>query len=110
MDQDERYLAMADNYAESGLEYCRRGEWVKALDYHQKALAIYKSLNNKNGMASAHGNLGIVYELMGHQTIAIEHWEISLVLFTEIDAKPFIEKVQAWLSEASLLETQSYNN
>ena len=50
-------------------------------------------------MAINYANLGLVYQTRGELDKAVEHWQKSLTLFTEIGATPQIEQVQALLDE-----------
>ena len=52
-------------------------------------------------MAIAYGNLGLVYRTRGELVKAIEVWQKSLTLFTEIGAAPRIALVQAWLDKVT---------
>ena len=41
------------------------GEYGKAKEYLEKALAIRKEIHDKNGVASSHGNLGTMFLSLG---------------------------------------------
>lgn len=59
------------------------GNNVKALEHYQKSLNIRTQLGDKNGMASALINLGIVYNDLGNSTKALDCYERSLTIFQD---------------------------
>ncbi len=55
-----------------------------ALDFLNQAIAIYKKANNREGEASALGNIGIVYRDIFKTNKAFEFLQASLDIYTEI--------------------------
>ena len=70
----------AISYGNLGLVYQARGELDKAIEYHEKALAISEALGRKEGMANQYGNLGLVYRTRGELDKAIEYYEKALAI------------------------------
>ena len=58
--------------------------------------------NDQEYQAIAYGNLGLVYQTRGELDKAIEHWQKSLTLFTEIGAAQRMALVQTWLDATTL--------
>ena len=56
------------------------GEYQKAKEYLQKALAIYMQIKDKEGEAIARTSLGKVLHLLGEFQKAIEYSEKALVI------------------------------
>ena len=82
---NQEYEAKA--YTNLGNVYQTRGDLDKAVEFHEKALAINLELGRKQGMAIQYNNLGNVYRTRGDLDKAIKFYEKSLVLFKEIGAK-----------------------
>jgi tetratricopeptide (TPR) repeat protein len=70
--------ALAIDYANLGLVYDTRGELDKAVEMHNKALAIDEQMGNKQGMAEDYGNLGNVYQTRGELDKAVEMYNKGL--------------------------------
>ncbi len=60
------------------------GEYVKAKDYHEKALRISQEIGDRNGEATSKGNLGTSFLHLGEYVKAKEHIENALVIRTDI--------------------------
>ena len=60
------------------------GEYGKAKEYLEKALAIDKELGDRKGEASSYGNLGVVFEALGEHSTAKECLEKALTIREEI--------------------------
>lgn len=67
-----------------GLCSRRLGEIRKAIEYHERALAIEESLGRVAGRASQLGNLGSCYQTLGDIRKAIEYHERALALHEEV--------------------------
>ena len=67
-----------------GICYRTLGEVPKAIEYHERALAIQTELGLRAGEASQLGNLGICYRTLGEVPKAIEFLERSLAIQTEL--------------------------
>jgi len=58
-------------YSNIGLAYKQLGEYQKALEYHEKALAIKKDIGDRNGEANCYANIGNVYKSLSQYQKAI---------------------------------------
>ena len=56
------------------------GEYQKAKEYHEKALAIRMEIGDRKGEGADHGNLGVVFYLLGKYRKAKEHHEKALAI------------------------------
>ena len=63
----------------------RLGEYVKAKEYLEKALAINKEIGNRKEEAAYYGNLGTVFQSLGEYIKAKEYQERALAISLEID-------------------------
>jgi|GEM_PF-1185085 len=70
-----------------GNVYQIRGDLDRAVEFHEKSLAIERELGRKEGMANQYGNLGIVYQIRGNLDRAVEFHEKSLALNRELGRK-----------------------
>ncbi|MCP3943738.1 MAG: tetratricopeptide repeat protein [Desulfobacteraceae bacterium] len=74
-------------YGNMGIVYQIRGDLVKALEMHNKSLAIDKELGRKEGIASDYSNIGIVYQTQGDLVKAREMYYKSLAIYKELGRK-----------------------
>ena len=63
------------------------GEYVKAKEYFEKALAIKIQIGDKQGEATSYGNLGAVFQSLGEYDKAIEYLEKALAIRIRIGDK-----------------------
>jgi tetratricopeptide (TPR) repeat protein/nucleoside phosphorylase len=63
-----------------GLCYLTLGDIPKAIEYHERSLAIEEKLGRLEGQANAFGNLGLRYRRLGDIPKAIEYHERSLAI------------------------------
>ena len=63
------------------------GEYEKAKEYLEKALAIKIQIGDKNGEASSYGNLGTVFQSLGEYEKAKEYLEKALAITIQIGDK-----------------------
>ena len=77
----------AISYGNLGLVYQARGELDKAIEYHEKALAISEALSLKQGVARNYGNLGLVYQTRGELDKATEYHEKALAISEALSLK-----------------------
>ncbi|MBW8050654.1 MAG: tetratricopeptide repeat protein [Cytophagales bacterium] len=61
-----------------GALYYLKGDYPKAIGYHQRSLKIREATADKNGEARSLGNLGLVYYSQGDYPKAIDHYQRSL--------------------------------
>ena len=60
------------------------GEYVKAKEYYEKALAISTEIGDRRGEGTWYGNLGNVFDSLGEYVKAKEYYEKALAISTEI--------------------------
>jgi signal transduction histidine kinase len=58
--------------------FYRRGEYDRAIDFYNKAMAIFKNNNHLEGIATIYNESGVVYELQGKLDEALKRYEASL--------------------------------
>ena len=63
------------------------GDYQKAKEYSEKALAIYMEIRDKKGEADARTNLGELLRLLGEYQKAKEYSEKALAIYMEIRDK-----------------------
>ncbi|MDB9496896.1 tetratricopeptide repeat protein [Spirulina major CS-329] len=67
--------------------YCFLGEYEKAIDQHEKSLAIAKQIRDKRGQGICLGNLGNAYKHLGEYEKAIEYHTEQLKITQEMEDK-----------------------
>lgn len=81
--------------------YLMRGDFNRAEEMLFKSLALNEELGHKEGMAIQYANLGTLYQKKGDMTSACVHWQKAKKIFTEMEMKPQIEKVEAQMRKAN---------
>jgi Flp pilus assembly protein TadD len=61
---------------------------------HRKALTLHETIGNKEGIANAYGNLGIMYQIRGDLDKAEAKYLKALSLFQQIGAMPQVEQTK----------------
>ncbi|XP_022777935.1 tetratricopeptide repeat protein 28-like, partial [Stylophora pistillata] len=77
----------ATTYGNLGIVLQLLGEYLKAKEYHEEALAIQMQIGDKRGEATTYGNLGNVLGLLGEYQKAIEYYEKALAIQMQIAEK-----------------------
>ena len=74
-DTNGQNVITAASYNNIGNVYSESGNYDKALEYHFKALEIYKALLGENNSytAGSYGNIGLVYDNLGDYDKALEY-------------------------------------
>jgi tetratricopeptide (TPR) repeat protein len=72
----------------AGRMHTDKGEFEKALEYLDKSLKIWETINEPRGYASSLSSIGLVHYLRGEYDKALLHREKSLNLRTEIGDLP----------------------
>ena len=87
---------MAISYNNIGLVHDNKGEYDKALEHYQKALAIVlKQLGAEHpSVARSYNNMAYVYEAKKDLAKAKEYWEKAYDLPQETGPEPSITKYQ----------------
>ncbi|ACC84974.1 CHAT domain-containing protein [Nostoc punctiforme] len=75
--------AEADRLLQQGIEQLQSSQFEAALESWQKALMIYRDIQDRHGEASALINLGTIYLYFNNNTKAIEYFEQSLAIAKE---------------------------
>jgi len=78
------------------------GEWGRALEYYDKSLTISEELGDKQGISSALGNIGIVYQNMGEWGRALEYYDKSLTISEELGDKQIISNALGNIGEINI--------
>ena len=72
------------DYGNLGTVFQSVGEYDKAREYHEKALAIRVEIGDKEGEAADYGNLGIVFQSFGDYVMAERFFEKALSISKDI--------------------------
>lgn len=74
----------ATNYVNLGVAFSFLGEYVKAKEYFEKALAISIEIRDRPGVATIYRNQGDLFRSLGENSRAKHYFEKALVIFMEI--------------------------
>jgi len=77
----------ATAYGNLGTVFGSRGEYVKAKEYLETALAIKIEIGDREGEASFYGNLGNVFQSLGQYVKAEEYYEKALAITKKLGDK-----------------------
>jgi len=78
---------IANSIRNAGVFNHIQGNYPLALDYYNKALGIWKGLENKKKQAGVLNNIGSVYKDQGDYESAIDYYNLSLRIAEEIGDK-----------------------
>jgi tetratricopeptide (TPR) repeat protein len=67
-----------------GLTYYYLGQMERAIEYHERALAISKDIGDRRGEGTNLGNIGNAYSDLGQVERAIEYYERALAISKDI--------------------------
>ncbi len=76
--------AVADFLGNLGLVYDALGQYDRALEFTQQALAIHRDLKDRRGEGHDRNNLGVVYRHLSQYDRALESHQQALDIFREI--------------------------
>ncbi|GAB4289537.1 MAG: hypothetical protein Fur0025_24050 [Oscillatoriaceae cyanobacterium] len=76
--------AEADRLLEQGKEYLETNQLLAAFESWQKALALYRELDNALGVAQVRGNLAVYYRVRGEYTVALQELEAVLQIMQNL--------------------------
>ncbi len=79
-----RNKAEADRLFQEGKQQYQTSQFEAALESWQQALAIYREIEDRQGIAASLNNLGIVYDSLGQYEPAIDYHQQSLQIQQEI--------------------------
>ncbi|MBK9248144.1 MAG: tetratricopeptide repeat protein [Ignavibacteria bacterium] len=71
---------LANNLTSIGSVYSELSDFILSLEYLQKALSLFESLNDTNGIAIVFGNIGSAYRGLGEYTTAFEYYRKALAI------------------------------
>jgi tetratricopeptide (TPR) repeat protein len=70
-----------------GIAYRNLGQQLKAIEYHEKHLALAREIGDQRGEGIALGNLGVIYDDLGESLKAIDYQEQYLAITKQIGNK-----------------------
>lgn len=76
-----------------GSSFYVKGENSKALEYYQQSLKLQQEINDKKGIASCLGNIGVIQEMQGDHVSALENYNLCLKYMRELDNKSGVATV-----------------
>lgn len=87
LDKSQQYKDSQGNTGESAIQLSNlailnrnKRNFALAEEYHKKAIEIYKTNNNANGVISQKINLGFLYKTWGKKQLACDTWQESLFM------------------------------
>ncbi|MCB4778669.1 MAG: tetratricopeptide repeat protein, partial [Sulfurovum sp.] len=100
----ENHLGTATSYNNIGSAWKSKGEYDKAIEYHEKALKITCATLGENhpSTATSYNNIGSEWKSKGEYDKAIEYYEKALTILGKVypDGHPDIETVEKNLKSA----------
>lgn len=91
-----------EQLVQQGVEYYRRGDIKNSIEPWKTALAIYKSIDDRDNSAIVLENLARAYQQLGQQEQAIKFWQEVIAFYRQVENP---EKVGQLLTELA----QSHN-
>jgi tetratricopeptide (TPR) repeat protein len=89
------------SYKQMGYAYSMRGiialmsnEIEASLLYLDSAVTVFELLNDKSGLAIAHGNIGAIYQRLGNPAVSQEHNLLALKYYEEIGSETGVARTQ----------------
>jgi two-component system, NarL family, sensor histidine kinase UhpB len=67
-----------------GTIYKEQGEWSKAIENHNKAIALGQKINHKQSIGFSYACLGIAYMDKKEYTLALQYFKKEIELYTEL--------------------------
>ena len=83
-DEKQRQMIIGPVVSSLGNAYDSLGQYDKAIEHHNKALAIARKIGDRSGEGNCLGNLGSAYNRLGQYDKAIEHHNQALAISREI--------------------------
>ena len=77
--EHEDFKKISHLYDRIGSLYMHRGYWHKSLEFHNKALELFKKLNDDRGLAKVYNNLGVLHRSRNEPVQALESYKKALV-------------------------------
>ena len=88
-----------DGWNQLGHLLDRIGELEQAETAYKKVLSLSEAINDKEGIAVAYGNLGLIFSTRGDLDKAEEYHRKSFEIFSNIGAETMVKKVKKLLDE-----------
>jgi tetratricopeptide (TPR) repeat protein len=82
--EQEDFRKISLLYDRIGSLYMHRGFWHKSLEFHEKALELFKKLNDDRGLAKVYNNLGVLYRSRNEPVQALESYKKALTYLTRL--------------------------
>jgi CHAT domain-containing protein/Tfp pilus assembly protein PilF len=79
--------AQAEALLEFGVTSFERGQLDQALTLYQRALGLFQRLGDRKGTGGALNNIALIYQALGQNKTALEHFERSLAFADLSDPK-----------------------
>ncbi|MCJ8282379.1 MAG: tetratricopeptide repeat protein, partial [Rivularia sp. ALOHA_DT_140] len=76
--------AEADSLLQQGIKQAEGSQFQQALQSWEQSLAIYREIDNQEGIAASLGNLGNAYDSLWNSPKAIDYYQQSLVIDKQI--------------------------
>ena len=74
-------------YSSIGYNEGRNGNYVSALEFHQKAFKVFKEMNDQKWIAAAYNNIAVIYREWDNYPEALKNSFAALKIFEEIGDK-----------------------
>jgi tetratricopeptide (TPR) repeat protein len=87
-----------------GFCYREQGEFRRAIEFHERALAIYERLERIDGQAAQLGHIVACCEMLGDMPLAAQFLELSLASFVDAglaETHPTMMKFRRMLAVAT---------
>ena len=75
-----------------------QGDWVRGMEYYQKALAIYQEMlgEHHTAVAALWSNMGYVYQLQEDYVRAMEYYQKALAIELEVYGEHHTAVAGSW--------------
>lgn len=77
-------VSNASQLVQQGVEQYQRGDWSRAIQNWQTALALYRETNNRANEVTVLENLARAYRQMGQSKQAISYWEQAIAAHRQL--------------------------
>jgi tetratricopeptide (TPR) repeat protein len=81
---------IAHNYLNIGVTYVNKGDFDEGVNFHYKAIKIFKEANEIIGVAKAYSNIGVIHSFSDDWKKALKSYQSALDIFEKMDDKRLI--------------------
>lgn len=81
-------IARGDTLSAAGNLAMHQNDYAEAQGFHERALALRRTISDRRGIAASLNNLGVIAVETGAISAARAHYEASLALFCEMGNRP----------------------